>query len=38
LRQEHDLRGGGSAELIQGGGTLKSSIEKDIKKWITSKF
>jgi len=36
LRQEHDLRGGGSAELIQGGGTLKSSIEKDIKKWITS--
>lgn len=34
LKEEFDLRGGGSDVLIQGGGVLKKSIEKNIKKWL----
>ena len=36
LKDECGLRGGGSATMIQGGGTLKENLVKTIRKWLDS--
>ena len=37
LLQEHGLRGGGSAQAVQGGGTLKGNLRADIEKYLSQK-
>jgi len=35
LRAQHDLRGGGSAIVLQGGGVYKSELEAAIREWLS---